>query len=723
MRKINNGETVTEGPVAPAAGHDDGALDQPTWWRRKRLKSLAVGVSLSLLLTGLFVYPGPLGSDTTRFARSLADTAPPARSQVVMADGEVVANFFTENRVPVRLNQIAPVMRQAIVATEDRRFYEHGAMDLKGTLRALLNNARGNAVQGGSTLTQQYVKMSLISACDGDTLCVEQAQGSNVGRKIRELRYAVAVESEHTKDEILEGYLNLAYFGDGAYGVEAAAEHYFSTSAAQLNLSQAAMLAGLVQAPTSTDPVAHPDAALARRDVVLATMSKQNVVTPQQAAKAAATDFSHNKVTAIRSGCLGTDYPNVCDYVRRTLIQDPALGPTEKDRARNLYGGGLTIRTTIDPSTQKQTQSRIADVVGASDPVISTMDMIEPGTGRILAMAQSRPVMGADQKAGQTYWNYSATPDLGGSTGFQAGSTFKAFTAAAALEQGVPLTDKRDSPRSTNYRGRSFDNCSGREQIRDDWTVKSTPRADGEIDMYEAAALSANNYFVPLELDLGLCRVTQLAQRLGITPADGGDLVERYQHVPAFTLGAVEIAPLSLAEAYATFAARGIHCRPIIIDSISAADGTTIAPPDAQCQRVLKASVADSVNALLAYVMTDGTGAKATTGDERPQAGKTGTIENNRALWFAGYTPEVAGVAMISVDNQRVPFTPGEDGKLAPRGLKGYRIPSSGVRLRGTGSTDAGRRLWKPAMEDYLRNVPATSFVDPPQNLVGEPDD
>lgn len=241
--------------------------------------------------------------------------------------------------------------------------------------------------------------------------------------------------------------------------------------------------------------------------------------------------------------------------------------------------------------------------------------------------------------------------------------------------------------------------------------------------MYEAAALSANNYFVPLELDLGLCRVTQLAQRLGITAADGGDLVERYQHVPAFTLGAVEIAPLSLAEAYATFAARGVHCRPVIIDSISTADGTAINPPDVQCERVLDASVADSVNALLAHVMTDGTGQKAITRDKRPQAGKTGTIEDKRALWFAGYTPEVAAVAMISIDNQRAPFTSAGEQNLSIRGLKGYRIPSSGVRLAGSGSTDAGRKLWRPIMEDYLSNVPATPFVDPPQNLVGEPSD
>ncbi len=722
MQELGNGEDAIDGPAVLAAGHDAGAVAKPRWWRR-RLKPLAIGVSLSVLLSGLFVYPGPLGSDATRFSRSLTDAPPPARSQVVMAHGEMVANFFAENRVPVRLGRIAPVMREAIVAIEDRRFYDHGAMDVQGTLRAVLNNARGGPVQGGSTLTQQYVKLSLISACDGDPQCVEQAQGANVARKIRELRYAVTVEKDHSKDEILERYLNLAYFGDGAYGVEAAAEHYFSTSAARLDLSQAALLAGLVRAPASTDPVAHPDAALARRDVVLTAMTEQNLITPRQAATASAANFFRDKVTEVRSGCLDTAFPFVCDYVRRTLVRDPTLGPTEEDRRRILHEGGLRIRTTVDPSTQRQVQSRITDVVDASDPLISTMDMIEPGTGRILGMAQSRPVMGAGEAAGQTYWNYSATPDLGGTTGYQAGSTFKAFTAAAALEQGIPLTDKRDAPRSVNYRGRSFDTCSGRDQIRDDWTVKSTARADGEIDMYEAAALSANNYFVPLELDLGLCRVTQLAQRLGITPADGGDLVERYQHVPAFTLGAVEIAPLSLAEAYATFAASGVHCRPIIIDSISAADGTPITPPDARCRRVLKRSVADSVNALLAHVMTDGTGQKAMTRDNRPQAGKTGTIEDNRALWFAGYTPDVAGVAMISIDNQRAPFASAGEQNLPTKGLKGYRIPSSGVRLAGSGSTDAGRKLWKPIMEDYLRDVPATSFVDPPQNLLGEPDD
>jgi membrane peptidoglycan carboxypeptidase len=244
------------------------------------------------------------------------------------------------------------------------------------------------------------------------------------------------------------------------------------------------------------------------------------------------------------------------------------------------------------------------------------------------------------------------------------------------------------------------------------------------MDMYRAAAFSVNNYFVQLELATGMCQVTKMAKNLGVkVGTQGRDLVGYYQDKPSFTLGSVEVSPLSMAEAYATFAARGIHCNPIIIDTITKQDGSQLAPPSADCKRVIPQDVADGVNKVLAYVMTNGTGAKAATADHRPQAGKTGTISSNEAVWFAGYTPEVAGVAMISIDNQKNPFIKNRQARgghpFRSTGVKHYTVPSTGVYLNGSGSADAGKKIWKPTMDAYLKNVPKTAFVEPPVSITG----
>ncbi len=240
------------------------------------------------------------------------------------------------------------------------------------------------------------------------------------------------------------------------------------------------------------------------------------------------------------------------------------------------------------------------------------------------------------------------------------------------------------------------------------------------MDMYTGAAMSVNTYFVQLEMNTGMCRVTKMAKKLGVklgTP--DRDIVDYYQHTPSFTLGSVEVSPLSMAEAYATFAARGIHCDPIIIETVTTRTKKKLEVPDGNCKRVMSKDVADGMNKLLAGVMTNGTGTRARTSDGRPQAGKTGTIDTNEAVWFAGYTPEVAGVAMISIDNTKKPFIKSraakEAGEFRRQGVKGYRIPSTNTYLEGSGSGDSGMKIWKPTMEKYLADIPRTSFKSPPQ--------
>jgi membrane peptidoglycan carboxypeptidase len=458
--------------------------------------------------------------------------------------------------------------------------------------------------------------------------------------------------------------------------------------------------------------------------VVINRMADLKLITPTQVVAAKKAGFDSDDVKPTRNGCVGTRYPFLCDYVRRTLLNSESLGSTVEERTNMVNRGGLTIQTAIDPDTQDIAEERVSDVVGATDPLISTMNMIQPGTGLIVAMAQSRPEMGADGKKGETYWNLSADPSMGGLQGYQAGSTFKTFTAAAALEKGVPLGTRLDARRTINYAGRSFETCEGRDRVLGSWSVSNSTGKNGVMNMYQAAAFSVNNYFVELALQTGMCPVVEMAEKTGIkVGTKDRDLVDYYQHIPAFTLGSVEVSPLSVAEAYATFAARGVHCSPIIIDTITSADGRELAAPSANCERVMSEEVADGVNKMLAAVMTSGTGRKALTADGRPQAGKTGTISSNEAVWFAGYTPEIAGVAMISIDNQKRPFIKSDDarrsGQFRSTGVKGYRVPSTGVVLDGSGSADAGLKIWTPAMNEYLEDIPRTDFVEPPVSITG----
>ena len=633
------------------------------------------------------------------------------RSRVLDADGKTLAYFYDQNRTYVKLADIAPVMPAAVISIEDHRFYQHGPLDAQGTLRAFVRNFfAGGVTQGGSTLTQQYVKQVQVNAAalSGDQAAVQAATDSSYQRKLRELRYAVSVENTMSKDQILERYLNIAYFGGGAYGVEAAAEHYFGTTAKKLTLPQAALLAGLVQNPSRFDPVTYPGAGLERRNVVLDRMGELGTASPIEVAKAKKTTFSPKDVENLASGCQSTDYPFVCDYAKRSVLQMPSLGKTDADREKLLMQGGLTIRTAIDPDTQDTVQKKVSDAVGPKDPVIAAMDMIEPGTGRILAMAQSRPVMGASAKKGQTYWNYSASREMGGAQGFQAGSTFKAFTAAAALENDIPLSKRYDARASMDFSGREFDSCDGRTRVVGTFGVKNSTGVNGSMDMNRAAQFSVNTYFVQLALDVGMCDVTKMAEKLGVESNTPDAPISSYDDKPSFTLGTAEVSPLSVANAYATFASGGVHCNPVIVTKVTDGSGKAREVSGADCKRVISSDVAAAVDSMLSGVVTKGTGARARTADGRPQAGKTGTIDSNAAVWYAGYTPQVAGAAMISIDKERSSRT----------SLKGYTVPSSKLYLEGSGSGDAGRRIWKPAMEEYLQGKPKEQFPTPPSELV-----
>ncbi|WP_235970347.1 transglycosylase domain-containing protein [Microlunatus kandeliicorticis] len=681
---------------------------------------VVVSMLAGLLVAGLVVpFAGLAGVGSRATAAEMEKipaefTTPPQpeRSTVYMANGEKLATFYEQDRVYEPLSKIAPIMQKAQVAIEDHRFFEHGALDVKGTVRALVRNTAGGSTQGGSSITQQYVKMVRIEQAQlsGDDAGVKAATDETYARKIQELRYAIALEKQLTKEQILERYLNIAYYGDGAYGVEAAARHYFDTSAAKLTLPEAAMLAGLVQNPEGTNPAKYTEAAINRRDVVLNRMAELGVITTAQATSAKKVKFDKSKISTTPNGCLDSRYPFLCSYVRTALENDPALGKTKQDRENAILRGGLTVQTKIDPDSQDKAQKALSAFINAKDPLISTMVEIEPGTGLIKAMAQNRPVMGNDAKKGETYFNYAATAQYGGAEGYQSGSTMKAVTMAAALEQGIPISKRYNARSPMDFSNYSFKTCSGQNANSGKYVASNDVGHSTNIDMRTAAEYSVNTYFLQLEQDVGVCNVTKMAQRLGIQRADGRPITDDSNSL-AFTLGISEIAPISLATAYATFAARGIRCDPIIISKITSGDGKSIAAPSANCRRVIDQDVADGVNDLLQSVITRGTGLPALVPDGHPQAGKTGTIEDNAAVWFAGYTPNLTGVAMIAKDKQAKRFR-----NNPTRGVKGVYLENGGV-LGGTGGGDAGRNIWKPAMTAALQDLPATDFVNPSKDI------
>ncbi|RCK70386.1 penicillin-binding protein [Desertihabitans brevis] len=672
-----------------------------------------------LLAAGLVVPAAALAGIGGRAAATGVELLPadletppqPERSRVLMADGSVLADFYDQDRVYVGLEDIAPVMQQAQVAIEDHRFYEHGALDLTGTLRALLQNtAGGEATQGGSSITQQYVKMVQVekARAAGDEEGVRAAQERSYARKIQEMRYAIGLEKRLSKDEILERYLNLAYYGDGAYGVNQAAWHYFGTTAADLDLAQAAMLAGLVQNPTATDPVRFPERAVERRDVVLDRMADLGLVSRQAAAEARRQPWDPDEVRPQRNGCVESEFPFLCDYVRRTLVADASWGGTVAEREALLQRGGLTIRTRIDPGTQREAEEAIADLVSPTDPVISTMTLVEPGTGLIRAMAQSRPEMGDGR--GETFYNYAVPARLGGAEGFQAGSTFKTFVAAAALEQGIPVSRRYDAPARRDFSGTRFRSCDGPVTVPDGYRPKNSTRSGDDMTLRTATAWSVNTYYLQLGRDTGMCHVTDMLERTGVELSDGTPWAEQ-SSIFSLPLGPVDITPLSLTEAYATFAADGVHCEPVVVASVTDRDGRQLPVPEAGCERVVGKEVARGVNQLLQGVM-DATGRPADPGDGHPLAGKTGATDDSNATWFCGYSPEIAGCASIAVDKTHS-YWDDHRRSLTGLSLEGGRV------LTGDGGGDAGRHLWRPVMGEALEDEPRTAFTPPSSRRLG----
>ena len=676
---------------------------------------LAVSLLAGVLLSGVAV---PFVAMASGVSKAAADSfkhlpaefeTPPQsqRSRILMANGQVLSTFFEENRIYKPLDQISPAMRHAQIAIEDHRFYEHGAVDPEGMVRAFLKTVSGDT-QGASTLTQQYVKLVRVEQAkyENDEQAAKKAVEGSIERKIEEARFAFAVEQKLSKDEILERYLNIAYYGNGAYGVEAAALQYYGVHAKDLNLAQSAMLAGLVQNPVGFNPVKNTKKATKRRNQVLQRMADEGFVTQAEADKAKKVQFDTKKVTRTPNGCTTARYPFLCDYVYRTLAsgQVKGLGDTREERINTLRRGGLTIQTLIDPKTQDAAEKAVSSMIAPTDPLVANTVILEPKTFLIVAMAQSRPKMG--DGPGEVWYNYNVTADMGGAEGYQSGSTMKMFAAAAALQGGMSMNHSINAPATlTDLPGTRWKGCQGTSVVDKDYTPSNLGhRGYGRINMTEATRNSVNTYFLRLTQAMGNCPAIEMAQKSGVTLANGKDMRDEESYYPSWVLGTSYVTPLSMAEGYTTFANRGTHCTPRILKSITTESGKQIAVPDGNCKRVMKPEVADGMNAMMSEVMTNGTGRRARIRDGRPQAGKTGTTQEAKAVWFAGYTPEMPGVAMISVDS-------GAPKNKRRKSLTGFRM-HNGQYLRGTGGGDAGQ-IWRAAMTAALQGKPKTGFTKP----------
>jgi membrane peptidoglycan carboxypeptidase len=600
----------------------------------------------------------------------------PQSSFIYAADGKtLLAMLYDENRRDVPLSEVAPVMQQAIVASEDTRFYQHNGVDFKGVARALVANNGGDS-QGASTLTMQYVRQSAIYSAKTPEDVVAASEKTKI-RKLREMKLAMALEQKLNKQQILERYLNIAPFGHGAWGIYAASHVYFNKDPNALTLPEAALLAGLVQAPSVYDPAdsAHPEkreAALARREHVFAQMVKAHNITAQQADEARKEPL---KITDQRpsQGCVSVPYPALgagffCDYLYRWWLEQPAFGADPYERDNRLRSGGYTIISSLDMGIQQAMKRNVDAKIATSDKRALMLSAVEPATGRVLAMATNRNFSldtsgnapnPDSRKAGPGSFPNTTNPLIaggGGADGYQAGSTFKMFTMLAALEKGMPLNTTIDAPPVYHsHYPTSGTQCPGTQ----DWCPKNASATEqGKFDMWTGFGKSVNTYFVPLEERAGAENAVDVAQRLGIQfrAQQDRDNAKAAHYWGPFTLGVSATTPVDLAGAYATLANDGVHCEPTPIVEIRDSSGKKLDTGKPKCTNAISSDVARAgIDAARCPVGDHGglnqcrgastaSGVAATVG--KPVFGKTGTTDTNESATLVASTRQVAIAGM-----------------------------------------------------------------------------
>ncbi|RKR75994.1 membrane peptidoglycan carboxypeptidase [Frondihabitans australicus] len=598
-------------------------------------------------------------------------TQPAQASSIYAKDGSAnvkIATFYTENRTDVASDQIAQTAKDAAVAAEDPRFYTEGALDISGTIRGILATTIGGDVQGGSSITQQYVKNVLVERCATEysdakkaDACYAQVTAVTPQRKLKELRYAITVEKKYTKSEILRGYLNIVGFGGNVYGIQAAAEYYYGVSAAQLDANQAATLIAIINNPSNLRIDLPGNAAngsangykltKARRDYVLRSELKHGMITAA-AEKAAIAQPITPKITDSVNGCQAAtkyDAGYFCQYVVDSIKQDTAFGKTVDERYDTLTQGGLKIYTTLDLKQQKVAQDALSAYMPST---VSGLNVgasnvsVEPGTGQILTMVQNTSyTQSASAGAGSTAVNYNTDQAFGGSTGFQTGSSYKAFTLAAWLEAGHTLSEYVSTTQH-DYPVSEFSNSCVNINGTPDWSVANAESVPSSMSVLDATAESINTVFAQMGKQLDLCTIRNIAKAFDVhTAATGGTL----SSTPSSILGVNEISPLTMATAYAGIANGGVVCTPIAIDSITGANGRSITPTKTTCTRAVPTNIANTMAYALKTVLTQSgaTGVLANPNDGVDMLAKTGTNDNAEQNWLVTSTTKVATATWV----------------------------------------------------------------------------
>ncbi|MGO2931251.1 transglycosylase domain-containing protein [Microbacterium sp.] len=630
--------------------------------------SAIAGILVTATVTPALAVAGAAGSQALDLFEKLPSyleiDAPmePSRIYGTGEDGEPfeMASFFDQNRTPVTFDQVNPVVYDAILSSEDKDFYEHGGINVGATAKALIDNVRGTSTRGASTVSQQYVKNVLVQRCEQGVLPgaenyaddIEQcwldatnATGvDGIERKLQEMRYAIQIEKDYSKNEILLGYLNIASFGGTVYGIEAAANYYFSTTAAKLTVAQAATLAGIVQNPntyridreggTSTDKDGNAvnsaedgySLTLKRRDYVLTRMLADGKITQEQFDKADASPITP-ELTQPAQGCAAAvSNAYFCQYVKTSVLSDPAFGDTVQERTKALYRDGLEIYTTLDMRVQGPS------IEAMHSRVPSNFDSqyfggagvtVEPSTGRILAMTQNTAFRETESDD-QAYTSLVFASDAahGGSSGMPVGSAYKLFTLIDWLETGHSVNETLNGSNRTMPMTAS---CDGGYWDFNTNDVGNFGGGGGYTDSpMRFTRDSLNSGYFAMASELDLCDINKVADRMGVNLGNGGKTTD--QNVPFDVLGSKYISPLDMAGAYATVANKGIHCEPRAIDRVVTQKGEELPLPDASCTQVIPQEVAATAAYALQGVMdSGGTGSAANPWDGTPLIGKTGS--------------------------------------------------------------------------------------------------
>ncbi|GAA4025564.1 transglycosylase domain-containing protein [Arthrobacter methylotrophus] len=658
----------------------------------------------------------------------LVVNAPSQSTRVLGSDGKTIATFYAENRVRVSLDQMSPYIKEAIVAVEDSRFYIHGGIDPQGILRALASNVTKGTKEGASTLTQQYVTNVLNESrlAAGQTGAVVLSGQKTLGDKIREMKLAVELEKKFTKDQILEGYLNIVFFNRDAYGIEAAAQHFFSVSAKDLSLPQAALLAGLVNSPSFYDPSIHPDNSIKRRNLVLADMLAQHKIQQAEYAAAVATPVKLN-ITPGGQGCAAAETAvYFCDYISHLILNDPAYGASVTDREQLLFRGGLTITTTLDSRLQVVAQQQVDATAGANpDKWGASLVTVQPGTGKILAMAQNTVFLPEPGKF-DTQLNFNVDSkdangnDLNGAGGFQPGSAMKPFTFTEWLNEGKSMTTVVDASRRVYPLGFPWRDSCGKVL-----GGYSTAQEIAGLGTADDLRNNDEGYYRPMPVNYGLynsintatfaeasqldfCGIQKVVDAVGLH--SGVDNAPVNMHQLGNLLGGTEVSPLVMASAFATFANDGTYCAPIAIVSVTDPAGSKLPAQAASCRPAIKPEVARGVNSVLQDVLKRGSGIyiQPKVQDLFPTAAKTGTNNSNGSTWVVGYTTGLATASFFG-------------DTMAGQSRAGQNVTINGKFYTAVDGYMLAGPQWANYMTQVGRLYPAAAFPAPPASMTGTP--